>query len=53
MTTATESLPFARAATRDDLIRRLFGIAIAVGFAATLAKMKWVQNGTLPDRAPE
>jgi hypothetical protein len=49
LTTTSDSLRLARAATRDDLIRRLFGIAIAVGFAATLAKMKWVQNGKLPD----
>jgi hypothetical protein len=51
MTTATSSLPLARAETRADLIRRLLAIAIAVGFAATLAKMQWVQNGTLPGPA--
>ena len=34
-----------------DLIRRLFAVAISVGFAATLARMTWVQNGTLPGAA--
>ena len=41
----------ARAEARADLIRRLFAVAISVGFAATLARMTWVQNGTLPDPA--
>lgn len=41
----------ARADARADLIRRLFAVAISVGFAATLARMTWVQNGTLPDPA--
>ena len=39
----------ARAEARADLIRRLFAVAISVGFAATLARMTWVQNGTLPN----
>jgi hypothetical protein len=41
----------ARAEARADLIRRLFAVAISVGFAATLARMSWVQNGTLPNAA--
>jgi len=41
----------ARAEARADLIRRLFAVAISVGFAATLARMTWVQNGALPDPA--
>ena len=41
----------ARAEARADLIRRLFAVAISVGFAATLARMNWVQNGTLPNAA--
>src|ERR1700704_5979680 len=41
----------ARAEARADLIRRLFAVAISVGFAATLARMTWVQNGTLPNAA--
>ena len=41
----------ARAEARADLIRRLFAVAISVGFAATLARMTWVQNGTLPNPA--
>ena len=40
-----------RAEARADLIRRLFAVAISVGFAATLARMTWVQNGTLPNPA--
>jgi hypothetical protein len=39
----------ARAEARADLIRRLFAVAISVGFAATLARMSWVQNGTRPN----
>src|SRR5262245_36210214 len=38
----------ARADARADLVRRMFAVAISVGFAATLAKMNWVQNGALP-----
>src|SRR6476620_4349404 len=40
-----------RAEARADLVRRLFAVAISVGFAATLARMTWVQNGTLPNPA--
>ena len=40
-----------RAEARADLIRRLFAVAISVGFAATLARMTWVQNGALPGPA--
>jgi hypothetical protein len=38
----------ARADARADLLRRLFAVAVSVGFAATLARMSWVQNGALP-----
>jgi hypothetical protein len=41
----------ARAEARADLVRRMFAVAISVGFAATLAKMSWVQNGALPGPA--
>jgi hypothetical protein len=41
----------ARADARADLVRRMFAVAISVGFAATLAKMSWVQNGALPGPA--
>jgi len=37
-----------RAKIRDDLIRRLFAVAISVGAAATLAQMKWVDDGRWP-----
>jgi hypothetical protein len=37
-----------RAEVRDDLIRRLFAVAISVGAAATLAQMKWVEHGRWP-----
>jgi hypothetical protein len=37
-----------RAQIRDDLIRRLFAVAISVGAATTLAKMEWVQLGRWP-----
>jgi hypothetical protein len=45
---AVEDVRQARADTRADLVRRLFAVAISIGFAATLAQMKWVQNGRLP-----
>lgn len=51
MNAHSEDLRQARAEARADLLRRLFAIAISVGFAATLARMSWVQNGTLPDHA--
>src|SRR5260370_12000465 len=37
-----------RAKIRDDLIRRLFAVAISIGFAATLIKMGWVEKGSVP-----
>jgi hypothetical protein len=37
-----------RAKIRDDLIRRLFAVAISVGAAATLSQMQWVQAGRAP-----
>src|SRR5207248_9539885 len=33
---------------RADLIRRLFAVAISVGFATTVATMDCVRNGTPP-----
>lgn len=39
----------AKAEIRADLVRRLFAVAISVGFAATLTKMSWVTNGDWPD----
>lgn len=51
MTIHSGDLRQARADARADLVRRLFAVAISVGFAATLAKMSWVQNGRLPDPA--
>jgi len=38
-----------RAKIRDDLIRRLFAVAISVGAATTLAQMKWID---VPGRWP-
>jgi len=37
-----------RAKIRDDLIRRLFAVAISVGAATTLARMQWVEHGRWP-----
>lgn len=34
---------------RGDLIRRLFAVAISVGAASTLARMRWVNGGCPPD----
>jgi hypothetical protein len=33
---------------RHDFMRRWFAIAISVGFASTVVRMAWVQNGTWP-----
>lgn len=49
MNAGAQELRAARAEARADLVRRLFAVAISVGFAATLARMKWVQDGRLPD----
>jgi hypothetical protein len=38
-----------RAEARRDLIRRLFAVAISVGFAARLVRMQWLEKGELPD----
>jgi hypothetical protein len=51
MPAGSDDVQRARAEARADLIRRLFAVAISVGFAATLARMAWVQNGTLPNPA--
>lgn len=51
MNAHSEDLRLVRADARADLVRRLFAIAISIGFAATLARMSWVQNGTLPGPA--
>jgi hypothetical protein len=45
---AAEDVRQARADARADLVRRLFAVAISIGFGATLARMNWVQNGRLP-----
>jgi hypothetical protein len=37
-----------RAKIRDDLIRRLFAVAISVGAATTLSRMGWVEHGRWP-----
>jgi hypothetical protein len=37
-----------RAEIRKDFIRRLFAVAISVGFATTLVRMDWVEKGDLP-----
>jgi cation transport ATPase len=34
---------------RADLIRRLFAVAISVGFASTLVQMDWIKEGRLPN----
>ena len=51
MPVGSEDARRARAEARADLVRRLFAVAVSVGFAATLARMTWVQNGTLPGAA--
>jgi hypothetical protein len=48
---AAEDVRQARADARADLVRRLFAVAISIGFGATLARMEWVQNGRLPEPA--
>jgi hypothetical protein len=51
MNTDLTNVRQARAEARADLLRRLFAVAVSVGFAATLARMGWVQNGALPGPA--
>jgi hypothetical protein len=51
MDAGSQEMRRARADARADLVRRMFAVAISVGFAATLAKMNWVQNGALPGPA--
>src|SRR5262249_54173260 len=46
---AAQDVRQARADARADLVRRFFAVAISIGFAATLARMTWVQNGRLPE----
>src|SRR5262245_3075757 len=46
---AAEAVRQAGADARADLVRRIFGVAISIGFAATLSRMQWVQNGRLPE----
>lgn len=38
-----------RARFRDDFIRRLFAVAISVGFASTLVSMNWLKDGNWPN----
>src|SRR5690348_9899510 len=38
----------ARASIRGDFLRRLFAVAISVGFATTLVRMPWVQSFSAP-----
>jgi hypothetical protein len=47
--TEQEALDKKRGGIRNDLIRRLFAVAISVGAAATLAEMPWIKA---PGRAP-
>ena len=39
-----------RAGIRGDFVRRLFAVAVSVGFAATLTEMEWVVKGSLPNK---
>lgn len=40
----------AQAEIRADFIKRLFAVAVSVGFAATFVDMDWVKSGSLPNR---
>ena len=39
------------AAVRSDFIKRIFAVAISVGFAATLSNMRWISLGQWPSDA--
>lgn len=41
-----------RAETREDFMKRLFAVAISVGFGFAVTRMEWVQKATVP-QAPE
>jgi hypothetical protein len=43
--------PEVQAEARADFIRRLFAVAVSVGFASTLSKMAWIQKEVLPNQA--
>jgi hypothetical protein len=38
----------AQAESRADFMKRLFAVAVSVGFASTLTRMVWISNGTIP-----
>lgn len=48
MSIADKEREEAQAEIRNDIVRRLFAVAVSVGFAARLGLMPWVQDGTYP-----
>lgn len=40
-----------RAEIREDFAKRLFAVAISVGFATTIARMEWIKLGEFPTAA--
>jgi hypothetical protein len=41
----------AQAKSRADFMKRLFAVAVSVGFASPLTRMGWITNGTAPSGA--
>ena len=40
----------AQVRSREDFMKRLFAVAVSVGFASPLTRMDWIANGTAPDK---
>lgn len=46
--TAKDDSQKAQASSRADFMKRLFAVAVSVGFASPLTRMVWIEKGTLP-----
>jgi FtsH-binding integral membrane protein len=47
--TAKEEAQEARSRSRADFMKRLFAVAVSVGFASPLTRMSWIEHGTTPN----
>jgi hypothetical protein len=49
--TAKDDALTALARSREDFMKRLFAVAVSVGFASPLTRMGWIEHGTFPNEA--
>jgi hypothetical protein len=49
VTDTEQELRETKAKIRDDFMRRLFAVAVSVGFATTFSKMEWVIQARIPN----